>query len=199
MEATMVLEKPKISPSRPSARPARRPKIDTLEKFLQWKPEDGYKHEWNNGIIEKTPKMIIPQNFYIVQRLIRLFQKTNACQNGGELLTEPGTKTSATQLRIPDMAYYSKEQILAARSGTFPMPQFAIEFVSDNDTYKKVLKKLDEYYRAGAKIVWLIFPELARVYVYSSPRKVMICMDEDFCSAEPVLPGFKISANDMFA
>lgn len=31
-------------------------KIDTLEKFRAWTPpEDGFKYEWNKGVIEKSP------------------------------------------------------------------------------------------------------------------------------------------------
>lgn len=191
--AAATLDQPKLE--RPRSLPrVRKERFDTLEKFLRWKPEDGFKYEWNNGIIEKSSKIIIPANFYLVQRLERLAQTTVTYSKGGQLFTEPGTMTSATQLRIPDMGFYTQEQILAARKGSFPVPSFAIEFVSDHDAYKKVLRKLDEYFQAGAKVIWLIFPELERVYVYTSPVDVMICQGERVCSAAPVMDDFQISA-----
>ncbi len=177
----------------------RKERFDTLEKFLRWKSEDGFKYEWNNGIIEKSPKMIVPANFYIVQRLERLVQTTLAYSKGAQLFTEPGTMTSASQLRIPDMGFYTQDQIQSARKSGFPVPGFAIEFVSDHDAYKKVLRKLDEYFQAGTKVIWLIFPELERVYVYTSPVDVMICQGERVCSAAPVLDDFQISAAALFA
>jgi Uma2 family endonuclease len=197
MEAT--LEKPGIKPVRTLRPSEAKRRFDTLEKFIRWKPEDGYKYEWNNGVIEKSPKMIIPENLHLVDRLSRLFHKTAAYAQGGLLLSEPGTKTSPNQLRIPDMGFYNPTQLLESRKGVFLMPEFALEFVSDNDTYKKCLNKVDEYFTAGAKVVWLVLPELKLVYVYTSPLDVHICRGARVCSAEPAIPGFKISAGDLFA
>jgi len=176
-------------------------KIDTLEKFRAWTPpEDGFKYEWNNGVIEKSPKMITFENLFIVQRLNRFFQSTEAYQQGGELFTEPESMTSPTQLRIPDMAYYTAQQIQEAAAGKMPgVPEFIIELVSDNDVHQKVLKKLDEYFNAGARVVWLVVPQLKVVYVYTSPIEVFICKGERVCSAEPVIPGFKTSADALLS
>jgi len=175
-------------------------KIDTLEKFRAWTPpEDGFKYEWNNGVIEKSPKMITFQNLHIVQRLNRFFQNTEAYRQGGELFTEPESMTSATQLRIPDMAYYTSGQIADAAAGKTPaVPEFIIEFVSNNDVQQTVLKKVDEYFNAGTRVVWLVLPQLQVVYVYTSPIDVFICKGDRVCSAEPVLPGFNLSAEHLF-
>ena len=87
-----------------------------------------------------------------------------------------------------------------AAAGTTPsVPEFIIEFVSDNDAHQKVLKKVDEYFHAGARVVWLIVPQVKVVYVYTSPIDVFICKGERVCSAEPVVPGFKTSADGLFS
>ncbi|MEQ1746656.1 MAG: Uma2 family endonuclease [Saprospiraceae bacterium] len=176
-------------------------KVDTLKKFRAWTPpEDGFKYEWNNGVIEKSPKMITFQNLHIVQRLNRFFQTTEAYRQGGELFTEPESMTSAAQLRIPDMAYYTAAQIADGAAGKTPaVPEFIIEFVSDHDVQQKVLKKLDEYFSAGARVIWLVLPQLQVVYVYTSPIDVFICKGDRVCSAEPVLPGFSMRAEKLFA
>ena len=179
-----------------------RRKIDTLEKFRNWiPPEDGFKYEWNNGVIEKSPKMITFENLYIVERLTNFFHSLKSkLTAGGMLFTEPESMTSPTQLRIPDMAYYTARQIMDAAAGTTPsVPEFIIEFVSDNDAHQKVLKKVDEYFHAGARVVWLIVPQVKVVYVYTSPIDVFICKGERVCSAEPVVPGFKTSADGLFS
>ncbi|MBL7776426.1 MAG: Uma2 family endonuclease [Saprospiraceae bacterium] len=144
--------------------------------------------------------MITFQNLFIVQRIIRLFQKTDAFRKGAELFTEPQTMTSSRQLRIPDMAYYTEKQIAEAARGVVPtVPEFIIEFISDNDPHPKVLAKMEEYFNAGARVVWLVVPQVKTVYAYSSPVEVVICKNERECSAEAVLPGFKISAGELFA
>ncbi len=180
----------------------RRRKIDTLEKFRNWiPPEDGFKYEWNNGVIEKSPKMITFENLFIVERLTNFFHSLKAqLAEGGMLFTEPESMTSPTQLRIPDMAYYTARQISDAASGKTPsVPEFIIEFVSDNDVHQKVLKKVDEYFNAGARVIWLIVPQVKVVYVYTSPIDVFICKGERVCNAEPVIPGFKTSADALLS
>ncbi len=188
--------------SKPRARKAsvHRRKIDTIEKFREWRPRDGFKYEWNNGVIEKSPKMITFKNLYIVQRLNRFFQTTEAHHRGDELFTEPESMTSPTQLRIPDMAYYTARQIKEGAEGKTPtVPEFIIEFVSNFDQHPKVLEKLEEYFNAGVRVAWLIIPQVKAVYVYTSPVEVTICKGKRVCSAEPVVPGFKISADALFS
>lgn len=178
-----------------------RQRIDTLEKFLAWnKPEDGFKYEWNQGNIEKSPKMINFKNFYIVERLTDLFYSLkNQLPAKGHLFTEPQSMTSADQLRIPDMAYYTASQIERSAKGEIPpIPTFIIELISDNDPQPKVLEKVDEYFKAGTQVVWLVLPQVRAVYVYTSPLEVYICRDERVCSAEPVVPGFRIGAGELF-
>jgi Uma2 family endonuclease len=180
----------------------RRNKIDTLEKFRTWTPPgDGFKYEWNNGVIEKSPKIITFENLFIVERLTNFFHSLKPqLASGGMLFTEPESMTSATQLRIPDMAYYTAKQIKDAAAGKTPsVPEFIIKFVSDNDVHQKVLKKLDEYFNAGARVIWLVVPQVKVVYVYTSPIDVFICKGERVCSAEPVIPGFKTSADALLS
>jgi Uma2 family endonuclease len=196
MEATLV--QPKVKALRRVTFSELKRRLDTLEKFRRWQPEDTYKYEWNNGTIEKTPKMVTQQNFYIVDRLIRLFLKTSAFSKGGQLLTEPEAMTSNTQLRIPDMAFFSEKQMQQARKGIDTFPKFAIEFVSDTDSHRKVLAKLNEYFNAGMEVAWLIFPDLGLVYVYTSAIDVVICKGNRVCSANPVMLDFQISASDLF-
>ena len=178
------------------------PQFETLVDFLQWQqPEDGYKYEWNDGVTERSPKMITFENLYIVERLDDLFQSLKPSLPGrGKLFAEPQSMTSNRQLRIPDMAYYTAQQITEASQGIIPtIPEFIIEFISDNDPHPKVLAKMEEYFNAGARVVWLVVPQVKTVYAYSSPTEVVICKAERSCSAEPVLPGFKISAGELFA
>jgi len=174
-------------------------KIDTLEKFRTWTPpEDGFKYEWNNGVIEKSPKMNLFGNLPFTRRLMHTYY-SKEFGDTGMLFTEPESMTSATQLRIPDMAYYTAGQIADAAAGNTPtVPEFIIEFVSNHDVHQKVLKKVDEYFGAGTRVVWLVLPQLQMVYVYTSPIDVFICKDDRICSAEPVLPGFRLSAEKLF-
>ena len=47
-------------------------------------------------------------------------------------------------------------------------------------------------------MVWLIFPEFKNVDVYRSLEDFYTCSGSKLCSAEPVVEGFKIKAEDVF-
>jgi len=168
----------------------------TFQGFLNWKPETRYKYEWNKGKIEKTDKMK-QLEFFILKALSRLFVKTNAYQNGAELLTEGDVLTSSEQLRRPDLAYYTESQIIETTKGINQVPTFVIEIISPSDNQNKILEKNQEYFSAGVQVIWLIMPNLKQVYIYSSPKNVQICTDDDICSAKPVLDDFEISVNNL--
>jgi Uma2 family endonuclease len=168
----------------------------TFQGFMNWKPETRYKYEWNKGKIEKTDKMK-QLEFFIVNTLTRLFTKTAAFQKGDGLLTEGDVLTSSEQLRRPDLSFYSQEQIVETAKGINQVPTFVIEIISPSDNQNKILEKNQEYFSAGVQVIWLIMPNLKQVHIYSSPKKVQICTDDDICSAKPVLPDFEISVNDL--
>jgi Uma2 family endonuclease len=102
-------------------------------------------------------------------------------------------------MRRPDIAFLSRAQLDEASKGGDPVPEFMIEVISESDNINKVLAKISEYYKFGAKVVWLIFPEEKQVHVYTSRRDVKICIENDICSAAPVLPEFEISIETLFA
>lgn len=170
----------------------------TLEEFLLWKPEDGYKYEWNNGVLEKSVKMITPKQLYLVDRLTGVLEKVKP-KAGGRLVCEVQNRTSPTRIRVPDIAYYTAKEISQAAEGDFhPVTSFAIEIISEHDKINAVNAKIEEYFQAGVKAVWLLFPEFQKVYVYTGPEEVAICKGEAICSAEKAIPGFSISAADLF-
>ncbi|MCU0323967.1 MAG: Uma2 family endonuclease [Spirosomaceae bacterium] len=168
----------------------------TFEGFMNWKPETRYKYEWNRGKIEKTENMK-QLEFLILKALNRLFVQTKAFQNGDELITEGDVMTSEEQLRRPDLAYYTKNQIIESARGNNQMPSFVIEIISPSDNQTKILEKNKEYFQAGVKVIWLIMPSIKQVHIFHSPKQIQICTDDDICSAAPIIPDFAITVNDL--
>lgn len=99
------------------------------------------------------------------------------------------------QLRRPDMAFFTDEQINS--EGDEPIPEFCIEIISSNDQINDVKKKIKEYFKHGVRVVWVVLPEEDIVEVYTSVKDVTICLEQDICSTEPVLNDFKISVDDL--
>jgi Uma2 family endonuclease len=167
----------------------------TLEEFENWKPNDGSKYEWNDGKIIKFEQMK-RKHLKIIKILNRLFLTTAAHQQGGELICEQDVMLSAIQLRRPDMAYFTDEQINADGDDE-PIPSFCIEVVSTHDQYNDLKNKLKEYFRHGVQVVWVIMPDEEVVEVYTSFKSVKVCTDSDICSAAPVIEDFQISVDEL--
>lgn len=175
----------------------RAPRVLTLEQFRRRysNREDGYKYEFNNGIIEKSFSNMTVKQFHIVDNLIENFRKTTAFKSGRRLAAEIEQMTSAIQLRRPDLAYLTRSKIQTADES---VSEFVIEIISATDSYLKVSKKLREYFKADVRVVWQIVPEEQSVQVYTSPTQVTICEGETLCSAAPVVPDFQMAAKDIF-
>lgn len=169
----------------------------TLEEFIAWKPTDGFKYEWNDGELIKFTGMQKKQ-FYIYDILNSLFIE-NGYHKKGTFMAEADVMLTGIQMRRPDIAYFTRAQIYQGKEGVDVIPEFVIEIISNNDQINQLENKLTEYFKVGVKVVWSIVPEHQLVYVYTSRKHVQICMDNDICSAKPVLPEFEISAAAIFA
>ena len=131
-----------------------------LRRYRKGKP--GIKYEYNKGVIEKTESMKFKEQ-YIFHNLQQLFITTIAFQNKGMLVQELEVWTSENQWRKPDISFITAQQISAAANGYEPIPALIIEVISKNDKINEVKNKVDEYFNAGVKILWHIFPELKKV------------------------------------
>lgn len=178
-------------------RVAPQPRFTTLKGFLKWKPEDRYKYEWNKGKIEKTYNMK-QLEFLILRTLSNLFLRTSFHKRGDCLVPEGDVLTSPNQLRRPDLAYYTNEQIIRAAQGHNQIPAFIIEIVSPNDNQIQLAAKVQEYFEAGVGVVWLVMPSIKQVHVYKSLKQMEVCINNDVCSASPVLADYQIAVDELF-
>jgi Uma2 family endonuclease len=170
----------------------------TLEEFVRWEPTDSHKYEWNDGELIQFTGMNKKQ-VYIYDYLNTLFIEKGYWKSG-TLVAEYDVQLSGIQMRRPDISYLSKSQIQATKqTGEDVIPAFVIEILSDNDNVNKVEEKVEEYFKAGVKVVWNIYFEQRVVYVYTGRKTVKICTDDDICSAAPVLPDYEVSVTQLFA
>ncbi len=167
----------------------------TFDEFLRFEPTDGFKYEWNDGELIKFSSTK-RKHLRIIQVLNLCFDKTKAKQQGGLLICEQDVMLTGIQMRRPDVAYFSDEQIQQADEEEV-IPAFCIEITSPTDDAIKVEAKRIEYFRAGVQVVWHVFPETGEVYVYTGRKTVQICSDDDLCSAKPTLVDFEITVNEL--
>lgn len=187
---------------RPITKVEKAKRLITLETFVRLysNKSDGYRYEWNNGVVEKTTRNMNRSQLFIAQNLTRLFSQTKAYRERGELDKEITMfLPTANRNRIADLAYLTKAQLQEVDDLKPSLSPFIIEIISKNDTAYELGKKLSQYFDDGVEVVWQIFPQLETVHVYTSPETIKICRGASICSASPVLADFNIAAQDIFA
>ena len=105
--------------------------------------------------------------------------------------------------RRPDLAFVSRERWPVERPVERAnywdvVPDLAIEVVSPSNFSQLDLEKLDDYFRVGVRLVWFVYPNVRRVYVYESPIKVRILGVGDELDGGAVLPGFRVALSPLF-
>ena len=104
-----------------------RPKYDglkiSLRDFLDWEREpDGWKYEWNKGIIEINEVSMTIKEQYIVENIILAFEQTSYRKNRDAILPEIDCWLTKERMRRPDLAYFSAEQIRLGKDDVQPFP-----------------------------------------------------------------------------
>ena len=177
-----------------SAMPAKKISWEAFEgRYLR--REDKYKYEWVDGTVVKTPRTMNQRQQFILINLQAFLDGLRVHKKLGLLLAEVDTFFGPNHRR-PDIAYFSPEQVPLLRHSE-QVPQFVVEIISSKDQLNEATAKLADYRRADVQIVWHVFPKLHEVHVYRG-KKMEICLDDDPCSAEPVIPGFVMAAREVF-
>ncbi|MBX3432604.1 MAG: Uma2 family endonuclease [Pirellulales bacterium] len=104
-------------------------------------------------------------------------------------------------VRAPDMAFIAKENLpqTLPESAFWPgAPDLAVEVLSPDDRAGDVDKKIRTWLAAGAKLVWVVDPELETVTIYRSPTDVSILARAGRIAGRDSLVGFECNVSEFF-
>ena len=104
--------------------------------------------------------------------------------------------------RRPDVAFVSfdrwaKDRRLPRARSWAVVPDLAVEIVSRANTADEIAEKLEEYFKAGMRQVWVVFPGQSKVYVYTSTTTVQVLAAGDELDGGNVLPGFRLAVREL--
>ena len=168
-------------------------------EFLRWDADDEFVYEYSDGFAEQTDSMKNNER-HIVRNIQRKFRATEAFRQDGYLFEESDCWLTTTQMRRPDMAFFTDAQIKQSALGLNPIPAFVVEIISRNDHAQKMEKKIVEYFSAGVQVVWHVYPaDLQLVRVFLSARQQATYFDSDVISAAPALPDLQMTVAELFA
>jgi Uma2 family endonuclease len=77
-------------------------------------------------------------------------------------------------------------------------PDLAVEIISSNDLAKELNEKLEDYRRAGVKLIWVIDPELRILDVHHPDGTSIRLHEGDEITGEDVIPGFRCVVGSFF-
>jgi Uma2 family endonuclease len=114
----------------------------------------------------------------------------------GSMRLRPG------RVRAPDVSFISWERLpnrrLPAERVPALTPDLAVEVISEGNTEAEMEAKLDEYFAAGVRLVWYLYPETRTARVYTSRADVRELTEEETLEGDPVLSGFRLLIRDWF-
>ncbi len=105
--------------------------------------------------------------------------------------------------RRPDLAFVSAERWplrkrVPRTEAWDVVPDLAVEVVSQSNTADEVAEKIEDYFRAGCRLVWVVYPVTNKVQVYESPTQVKILQVGDELRGDPLIPGFRLPLTTLF-
>ncbi len=133
-------------------------------------------------------------------RLIRRLGAFVEAHNLGEVYSETGFQIGSNE-RIPDVAFVSLQHFPpeGEPEGKWLIaPDLAVEVISPNDIFDKVLSKMKECFAAGVRQVWLISTEHKIVIIHRSLAQATFFSEDDELVSEDLLPGFRCRVSELF-
>lgn len=168
------------------------------ETFGNWSPDDGYLYEYDNGFAEQTTGMKRNER-YIISNIQDKFLATQAFKQKARIFEESDVWLTNNQKRIPDMAFFTREQINDIASNIEPIPAFVVELISPSDIADRIETKVIEYFTAGVQVIWHVFPALRMVRVFTSVKNSITHFETDTFDAAPVVADLSMTVNELFA
>ena len=104
-------------------------------------------------------------------------------------------------VRAPDASFVSKDRL---GMGDLPsgyvdvVPDLAVEVVSPSDRQGEVLDKVEEWLRAGTKLVWVIYPATRSATVHQSLGEHYDLTEADTLDGAQVVPGFTCNIKELW-
>jgi Uma2 family endonuclease len=90
------------------------------------------------------------------------------------------------------------EPVIARENAWHVVPDLAVEVVSPTNLAEEIDTKIADYFQAGVRLVWVIYPDSGRVYVYRSPTQVTVLERTDTMDGGEVLPGLQLPIERLY-
>ncbi len=118
-----------------------------------------------------------------------------AAETGFLLSRDPDT------VRASDVAFVRQARLEKddEPDGYLPFaPDLAAEVVSPRDSFTQVEEKALFWLQSGTSIVLVVDPDSRSIHVYRDVNRIFVLGEDDTLDVSDVVPGFRISARELF-
>jgi Uma2 family endonuclease len=107
------------------------------------------------------------------------------------------------RVRYPDASFISWARLpeghLPDEAVAGVAPDLTIEVISPGNTRDEMTLKLRDYFLAGVREAWLIYPKTQTAEVYTAPDQKRRIPKSGALDGGAIVPGFRLSLADLFA
>lgn len=103
--------------------------------------------------------------------------------------------------RKPDGSFISKGRLTGAELNephSNVAPDLAIEVISPSDLGSDIEDKIREYFDAGVRVVWVVYPKTRSVHVIQDDGRSARLTESQTLDGGDVLPGFTLPVREIF-
>ena len=177
-------------------------KLFTAEELLHL-PSTGTRLELVKGKVYEMAPAGGPHGYVAMNIGVLLGVHVRSNGLGRVFAAETGfiLRRSPDTVRAPDAAFICYDRL---SEGDLPegfisvMPDLVVEVVSPTDTRREVQEKVEEWLRAGVRLVWVIYPVTRSADVYRSIEDVSHLTEDDRLDGEDVVPDFACRLGELF-
>jgi len=164
----------------------------SIEQYDALPEKEGVKYELNEGeLVTVSPSPRLVHNRVRDEIGFRLREYVRSRQLG-EVTMETDFRLSEATVRIPDVAFVRTYRLAGfdPRQRLEGAPDLAVEVASPKDDPDDLVLKAQQYLTAGARAVWIIYPEARLAYVYKPGQRPEVRDTRQALDDAELLPGF---------
>jgi Uma2 family endonuclease len=177
------------------------PRRMTIAEFQRLPESDEFLFELDAGVLVREPRPARAHGTAVV--LIGKHLADYALEHGGIVTTETGyvLEEDPATLRGPDVAYVRQDPApYGGDAGGYirGAPDLAVEVLSPSDRWSDVRRNIDQYFAAGAGLVWIVDPESRSVTVHPTADRSLTIGAEGTLDGGDILPGLRLAVAEIF-
>ncbi len=173
----------------------------TAEQFDNYPFEEDKRYELDEGELIEMTRPAYKHNQVLQTVLVELVLYFRRNPIGQALVSENLYALSPSTRRAPDVAVIlgdRREELKDAK--VIPIiPEIAAEVLSPSETPRMIHRKLNQYFAAGVKEVWIIDPETRTAEIWTGPHLPDHELTGVDALSSPLLPGFALRLEELFA